>query len=174
MEYQRLEELLERYLEGQSTLEEEALLKEYFSQAGLPPEQKEMQELFRYFANAGQVAASPFDMRNELNAALESEWKKETGSRFRRIFLWVGSAAAVIALSFGIYKYQNKPGPIVKDTFTDPRLAYIETKRALLLVSRTMNRHTANLKYLAKIDESFKHASKIAEIDKVVNSVKNK
>ena len=174
MEYREIEELLNRYLEGESTLEEEAQLKEYFSRPGLSPEHHEMQEMFRYFAAANHEATPPFDINDELSAVIESEWKKENKNRFRRIIGWAASAAAVLAISFGIYSYLNKPQATIKDTFKDPRLAYLETKRALLLVSNTMNRNTASLKYLAKVDESFNHMKKIAEIDKVVNSVKNK
>ena len=174
MEYREIEELLTRYLEGETTLEEEALLKEHFSQPGIPPEQRDMQEMFRYFAKAEQEASARYDISAELNAIIDNEWKKETRSNFRRVYIWAGSAAAILAISFGIYKYQNKPVATVKDSFTDPKLAYIETKQALLLVSRAMNRHTTSLKYLARIDETFNRATKIAEIDKVVNSVKNK
>jgi len=174
MEYQKIEEIVNRYLEGESTLEEESLLKEYFSQPGLPDEHSEMKELFNYFTEKQREITPSFDVSADLNLLIENEWKRETRSRFRRVLAWVGSAAAVLVLSFGIYQYMDKPEAAIKDTYKDPQLAYIETKRALLLVSRTMNRNTANLKYLSKVDESFNHVKKVAEIDKVVNSVKNK
>ncbi len=174
MEYRVIEEIMNRYLEGKSTLEEETLLREYFSQPGLPAEQLEMKELFSYFAEEHRQAAPSFDVSADLNSLIENEWKRETRSRFRRVSAWVGSAAALLVLSLGIYQYIDKPEPPVKDTFKDPKLAYIETKRVLLMVSRSMNHNTTNLKYLAKVDESFGHLKRVAEIDKIVNSVKNK
>jgi hypothetical protein len=173
MEYQEIEEILNKYLEGESTLEEETKLKEYFSQAGLPEEHREMQELFHYFAHANHEAVPNFDVSAELNSLVEKEWKKETRNHFRRIVAWVGSAAAVLVLTFGIFQYTNKPEVVIKDTYKDPKLAYAETKKALLLVSRTMNRSTTSLKYLSKVDQSFNHMKKVAEIDQVINSVKN-
>jgi hypothetical protein len=172
MEYHEIEEILNRYLEGESTLEEEAMLKEYFSQPGLPEEQREMQDLFRYLNEARQESAPTFDVTANLNSLIEKEWQKETRNRFRRIIAWAGSAAAVLILSVGIFQYINKPEAVIKDTYKDPKLAYLETKRALMLISRTMNHNTANLKYLSKVDESFDQMKKIAKIDKVVNSVK--
>lgn len=172
MEYQKIDEILNRYMEGESTLEEEALLKQYFSQPGLPAEHIEMKELFNYFIDAQRETTPPFDVSTDLNLLIENEWKKETRSRFSRAAKWIGSAAAVLVLSFGIYQYMDKPEPAIKDTYKDPQMAYIETKRVLLLVSKTMNRNTANLKYLEKVDESFNHLQKVAEIDKIVNSVK--
>ncbi len=174
MEYNAIEEILNRYLEGETTLEEEALLREYFSQPDLPAEQNESKKMFSYFAEAQRQTAPSFDVSADLNSLIEKEWKRETRSRFRRVSAWVGSAAAVLVLSLGIYQNMEKPEPVIKDTFKDPKLAYLETKRALLMVSRTMNHNTTNLKYLTKVDESFSHLKKVAEIDKIVNSVKNK
>ena len=173
MEYHEIEEILNRYLEGESTLEEEALLKKYFSRDDLLTEQRETQELFRYLNEAKQESAPPFDINDELNLLIEKEWKKETRGHFRRILAWTGSAAAVLVLSFGVFQYMNKSQTIIKDTYKDPKLAYLETKRALLLISRTMNHNTVNLKYLSKVDESFNQMKQISKIDKVVNSVKN-
>ena len=173
MECKEIEKLLNRYLEGESTLEEEALLKEYFSQPGIPVEHLEMQEIFRYLAKVGKESAPPFDVTKELNAVIENEWKKESVNRFRRVYAWIGSAAAVLIISFGIFQYLNKPETGIKDTYKDPKLAYLETKQALMKVSRIMNRNTAKLKYLTNVDASFEQVQKVAKIDKVVNSVKN-
>jgi hypothetical protein len=172
MEYHEIEELLNRYLEGESTLEEEAMLKQYFSQPELPPGHREMQELFRYFVATGKESDPPFDMTVEINSVIERELNKEHRSRFRLLFVWVAGTAAVLAVSFGIYRYTYRTPPVVNDTFSDPKMAYLETKRALLMVSRAMNRNTASLKYLANIDKSFNKVQKISEIDKVVSSVK--
>lgn len=173
MEYKEIEKLLNKYLEGESSLEEETLLKEYFAQPGLPVEQSEMQEMFRYFTDSRSESAPPFDISNELNTLIESEWKKETTNRFRRMIAWAVSAAAVLVISFGLFQYLNKPEAVVKDTFKDPTLAYLETKKTLMMVSRVMNRNTANLKYLSKVDESFDQVQKVAKIDQIVNSVKS-
>ena len=174
MEYKEIEELLNRYLEGETTLEEEAFLKDYFSKPGLSQEHAEMQEMFRYFADKKDEAAPPFDIRDQLTMLVENESKFENRNRFRNIIAWAGSAAAVLVISSGIFQYVNRPETFVKDTFKDPRLAYIETKRALLLISKTMNRNTSGLKYLAKVDESFEHMRKMGEINKMVDAVKNK
>ncbi len=173
MEYNGIEELLNKYLEGESSLEEEVLLKEYFSQASLPDERKEMQQLFLYFAFAEKESAPAPGITGELNRLIENEWKTENIRRFRKVMAWVAGAAAMVIISFGTYQYINKPEALVKDTFKDPKLAYLETKRVLLLVSRSMNQNTKKLKYLSKVDESFAHLQKFAQIDKVVNSVKN-
>jgi len=173
MEYNEIEKLLNKYLEGESTLEEEALLEEYFSQTGLPEELREIREMFLYRAEAKLESVPSFNVTNELSAVIENEWKKESVNRFRHFYAWVGSAAAVLVISFGLFQYMNKPEPMIKDTYKDPKLAYLETKQALMKISKVMNRNTAKLKYLSTMDKSFDQVQKIAQIDKVVNSVKN-
>jgi hypothetical protein len=173
MEYAEIKKLLNKYLEGETSLEEEALLHEQFHRTDLPGDDPELKEMFRYFLEARQETAPQFNITDELNALIANAHEKETRHRFRPLYAWIASAAAILLISLGIFQYLNKPEPTVKDTFKDPHLAYLETKRALLLISNTMNRNTANLKYLAKVDESFNHMKKIAEIDKVLNSVKN-
>lgn len=173
MEYKEIEKLLNKYLEGESSLEEEALLKDYFAQPGLPAEQHEMQEMFRYFTDSKSESSPPFNITNEINTLIESEWKKETNNHFRRIIAWAVSAAAVLVISIGLFQYLNKPEAVVKDTYKDPKLAYLETQKALMMVSRVMNRNTVKLKYLSKVDESFEQVQKVAKIDQIVNSVKN-
>ncbi|MEI6062076.1 MAG: hypothetical protein WCR72_15345 [Bacteroidota bacterium] len=172
MEPKEIEKLLNRYLEGESTLEEEGLLKEYFAQPGIHGEHSEMKELFTYLLVARQESEPHFDITNALNAVVENEWKKVSEQRFRRIYAWIGSAAAVLVLSFGTFHYLNKAEPQVKDSFKDPKLAYLETKQALMMVSKVMNHNTAKLRYLSKVDESFSQVQKIAQIENIVNSVK--
>jgi hypothetical protein len=174
MDYNEIKELLNKYLEGETSLEEEALLREQFNKSGFPVDDPELKEMFHYFAKARQETTPQFNITDELNTLIENAGEKETRHRFRPLYAWIGSAAAVLIISLGIFHSLNKPEPTIKDTFKDPKLAYLETKRALMLISNTMNRNTANLKYLAKVDESFNHMKKIAEIDKVLNSVKNK
>jgi hypothetical protein len=173
MEYAEIKKLLNKYLEGETSLEEEALLREQFHRTDLPGDDPELKEMFRYFLDSRQETAPQFNITDELNALIQNAQEKQT-RRLNPLYAWIGSAAAVLLISLGIFQYLNKPEPTIKDTFKDPKLAYLETKRALLLISNTMNRNTANLKYLAKVDESFNHMKKIAEIDKVLNSVKNK
>jgi len=174
MEYKEIEHLLNKYLEGETTLQEEALLKEYFDRDDLPEHQPEIVDMFRYFASAQRQEAPPFDVNAELNGLVDRQWKKQTRYRFAPLARWVAGTAAVLAISFGLFQFLNKPETQLKDTYNDPNLAYLQAKEVLLLVSNTMNRNTSKLRYLSAIDKSYSGIRQVAEIDKVVNSVKNK
>ncbi len=80
-----------------------------------------MKKLFNYFTEEQRETTPSFDITADLNSLIENEWKKETRSRFSRAAKWIGSAAAVLVLSFGIYQYMDKPEPAIKDTYNDPQ-----------------------------------------------------
>ncbi|NVO19194.1 MAG: phage holin family protein [Bacteroidetes bacterium] len=171
MEYQEIDRLLNAYLEGNLSLEEEKYLREFLLAENLPVEFRGFKEMFSYFAERTQETYPDFDLTAQLNTLVENEWQKENKTRFRKLLLLSGSAAAVLIIALTALFFLNKPAP-VKDTFSDPKLAYMEAKRALLKVSLVMNRHNAKLKYLEKIDESFQKAGKLNKINEVLYTVK--
>jgi hypothetical protein len=174
MDYQNINEILEKYFEGNTTQEEENLIREYFLKTDLPVEHQYLKKMFHYFNEAKINSKPDFNVNAELNSIIDNQWKKESKIRFNRILKWSSSVAAIFILGIGIFHYYSKPSVKVKDTFSNPDQAYIETKRALLYVSNCMNKNTSNLKYLAQIDKSYKKLSKIGEMDKIVNSLKSK
>lgn len=56
MELANIEKLLEKYLEGTTTLQEETTLKNYFNKGLVAPHLQEYQPLFMYFASAKEVS----------------------------------------------------------------------------------------------------------------------
>ncbi len=54
MELVNIEKIVEKYLEGSTTLQEEATLRNYFAQGNVAPHLQEYQPLFMYFASAQQ------------------------------------------------------------------------------------------------------------------------
>lgn len=174
MDYQKINELLEKYFESKTTLEEEILIREYFSKTDLPAEHQYLKQMFQYFNEEKIHGNSELNINAELNSLIENQWKKDTKVKLYRALKWTGRVAAIIIVAIGTYIYFNKPSTEIKDTYSNPDQAYIETKRALMYVSYCMNRNTANLKYLAEIDKSYKKLSKIGEMDKIVKSLKNK
>ena len=154
-----IEELLEKYYNGETSLEEERKLHWYFQTQDIPMHLKPDAEIFRYHYEQTREEASP-DLTEKLSKLIDEKGRK---SRFllpvRSIRIISGIAASILillALWIGIgrdFMQQRSLGRFA-DTFDDPQLAYLETKKALLLVSEKLNTGTKELQHLKKYNQS--------------------
>lgn len=87
----QIEALLDKFMDGQTTLEEEAQLAEYFSSDDVPEQWQDYRAMFNYF-----------------DRGMTRQDVPPTGSR--RIWWWTGAAAAAVAaIVIGITVWLNKP-----------------------------------------------------------------
>lgn len=90
----QIEELLNKFMEGNTTIEEESLLSEYFSTTPhIPDEWADYKAMFGY-----------------LDRGLEGDLLPESASPTHRKWLWwtsISAAAAVVALVFGLKALNN-------------------------------------------------------------------
>lgn len=90
----QIEELLNKFMEGNTTIEEESLLSEYFSTTPhIPDEWADYKVMFGY-----------------LDRGLEGDLLPESASPTHRKWLWwtsISAAAAVVALVFGLKVLNN-------------------------------------------------------------------
>lgn len=96
---QKIELLLSRFMAGESTLDEERILTDYFRTADVCPEWKEYKEMFALF-DAGEVDVE--------NVEQDSPQRISTITEKPRIIMlrwFVSGIAASIAILFGIYTY---------------------------------------------------------------------
>lgn len=154
-----IEELLEKYYNGETSLEEERKLHWYFQTHEIPMHLRPDAEIFRYHYKRTREEASP-ELSDKLSKLVDEQDKK---SRFIipvRSIRWISGIAAsiliLLSLWIGIGRdtiQQRHPGKFA-DTFDDPQLAYLETKKALLLVSEKLNTGTKELQHLKKYNQS--------------------
>lgn len=130
MELAKIEQLLETYFEGNTTLAEEAVLEAYFTKGEIAPHLQTYQPLF-----AGFEAA-----RNEVS---RQELQLPTLSASKNRAWWYGLAASVV-IAIGIAGY----------TFSQPSLtaeeqeaiaAFNESKAAMKLLAQNFNKGTQDL-----------------------------
>lgn len=102
MNYQYIEQLLDRYWEGRTTLEEEQILRSFFSQPDIPEDMRQYAPLFRYETEEKDVClGKDFDTR--MSALLDSETKvKAKRIRLSTRFAPLLKAAALIAVAITI------------------------------------------------------------------------
>ena len=137
----RIEELLDKYWKCETSLEEEKELRSFFNENEVPDELKETSLLFRYFEDQKKqtVNEARFDKRVK---AKTSEEKR--GKVVKMFFTSAKIAAGVVVLIAASYLVREEirksyPEEIV-DTYSDPQLAFEETKKALMMISKTFGK----------------------------------
>lgn len=159
-----IEELLDKYYNGETSTEEEKILRRFFSQQEIPGRFKADGELFRFFMKERE-SELPGNLEERLIGTLspssvtEAPMAAPGGEElvkpvFRLRVFWMSGIAAAILILAGIFVDLRirRHSPMI-DTYKDPYLAYAEAKRVLYLVSDKMNEATKPLKNLDRIDE---------------------
>ena len=168
MDYRKIEELLKKYWNAETSIEEEKELKMYFrnNEADLPNHLKEVANLFLYYdrEKAGRTDRS-FDRGLFSHLDDYTSYKINNSRNFSKSFLKIAAAIVfVILISIGVQQLivnNNPEKTVVASTYEDPEKAFEETKRALLFIS-------------AKLNEGKEHAAEgLATINKVNKQVKN-
>lgn len=136
MESHKIEVLLKRYFEAKTSLEEEAVLKRYFNSDQVAPE---------------LLAYSP--MFQSLGKSAEDRF---TGTvvlpKKSMLRPWMGAAAAIALLTSTVLGYQYGQRKAAEEA--EARIAYQETKKAMMLLAENLNRGTEKLTYLNEFEQT--------------------
>ena len=146
MESARIEKLLEKYYEAETTLKEENELKDYFSKSDVPAHLAEHKKLFNYF-NDSSLETSNRSIKL-INRTIALRW------------LSVAAMLVFFVSVFGLYQ-QNEAEK------EEARLAYQETQKALELISKSLNKGTGAI---AQLDNFNKGTSAMAELQTFENT----
>lgn len=102
MNYQYIEQLLDRYWECKTTVEEEQILRSFFSQPDIPENMRQYAQLFRYEAEEKDVCLSK-DFDSRMANIINSETKvKAARIRLSTRFAPLLKAAALVAVAITI------------------------------------------------------------------------
>lgn len=143
--------LLDKYLDGTSSLEEENVLKEFFSKENVP---EEFRSEAQWFNHTRKQAIKEEDIRL-LETGL-SNWVDEQSRNERTVRMrsWLIGIAAGLAILIGAtFFLKHKTTDKTLDTYEDPQIAYLEAKKVLLYVSQTLNKGTEKLETVSRIQE---------------------
>ncbi|MBS4058707.1 MAG: hypothetical protein KGZ82_15445 [Bacteroidales bacterium] len=138
MHIREIERLLEKFYNGETSLQEEALLREWFASAEIP---SHLASLKAQFAPdlVKSKAELPDEAFDEAFFQLIDQHEKTHKAYSLRKMIYAGlGLAASLAIMLSIY-LEFKPRTI-EDTFNDPALAYEEVQRAMLFVSSKLNK----------------------------------
>jgi hypothetical protein len=143
MALDRIENLIDKYFEGETSIAEENELKVYFSSTDVAQHLKQYQTIFGYFSQAKE---------QQFTQEIPLQTKK------RNLVLWLSIAASVVVmLSVGTMMYLNndKEEQFVACSPEDnPELALQQTEKALALVSEHLNTGIESVSYINEYEQS--------------------
>jgi hypothetical protein len=144
MNTDEVKKLLEKYYEGDSSIDEELILKEFFSRDEMPEEFKAERDIFCYFLQSSGMPLPSGGFTDRIISAVDDADIRLKRSDRRRIFRIVTGIAASILIIAGSYLYFNYRSEQA-DTYSNPELAYNEAMKILVDVSVRLNRGTMEL-----------------------------
>ena len=147
-----IEKLLEKYEDGETSLKEEHVLKNYFASDTVAPHLEMYKPMFAYF------------LVNQ-----QEQFTKDVPLKTKRTFnyKWL-SVAAVAVLMVGFYFNQ----PIVSSyenyaygTYNEPQEALDEITKSLAMISSSFNKGTSAVGYLNEVNKGTATLSYLNEIE---------
>ena len=143
MALDRIEILIEKYFEGETSIAEEKELKAYFSSSDVAQHLEQYKPVFGYFSQAKQ---------EQFTASIPLK----SGRKQKRL-AWLSVAASVVVmLGIGFFAYQNTSEPTQENlgVIDDPEIAFRETQKALELISKHVNTGIESMNYLGEYQQS--------------------
>jgi len=183
---EEIRKLLERFYLGETSLEEEKMLQDYFSSSSIPEELLPDRDLFRSMRNAAESVAVPEGLNQKILNVIDLQERKVVRTRRISVFSLSGLAAGLlifIALYAGYFKADSRTAMAqeMTDTYENPQDAYEEAKRTLAYVSAKLNTGTSELEHvvnaskttsdplksLSKINKGAKELSLLGQLQRV-------
>lgn len=172
LENNDIRELLNRYWEGQTSIEEERRLKEFFAYGVVPEELLEEANWFR------SLVTAPVDgLDDDFDAALLGHISGNKGGgrvltpNFFRMY-WKAAAAVLLIVGMGswaIWSSEVFTAPPAANTLTEAQPsqqqieeAYEQTRNALFMISSRMNHGKSKVKELGKFEQATEQVKTIS------------
>ena len=152
MESVKIETLLEKYFEAKTSIEEERFLKEYFSKSDIPPHLEVYKGMFNYFTSSALDTS-----KRNIQVTNRSAYVK-----------WLSIAAMLIFFVslFGLYRKNQ----VEKE---QARLAYVETQKALQLISHSLNKGTEAMAHLENFNKGTEAMAQLETYNRTQNRIFN-
>lgn len=146
MELNKIENILEKYFQGETSIAEENQLKQYFSSPDVAQHLEQYKPFFGYFSQVKE-------QKSAYEILLQSK---------KRNVAWLSIAAsAVLLLGVGTYFFvseQNNTDVVASQselgTYDDPEEAFKATQKALALLSKNVNVGIESVQYINEYEQS--------------------
>lgn len=168
MNTKHIETLIGRYFNGETSLQEEQQLRDFFLQDELPGHLAHLKAIFLISKQELPALQDSFDQ--DFFHAIKL--KTQVSQKRKRQAIWsvIVASAASILLFYSVLTFFHPAR--IEDTFNDPSLAYEQASQALFFVSGHLSKgmrpaHEAG----QKLDKSVEEISRISNLNKGMNHV---
>ncbi|RAJ06787.1 hypothetical protein LX64_01914 [Chitinophaga skermanii] len=160
MDFNQTRALIAKYWECETSLQEEAQLREFFStyKGELPGDLQEAAPMFQYFQQESQAetaAIAALIADGPWESPIETKPATKVVSMRKPFYTgWMRYAAVVmmtVGLGYSVQQFNDKYQEEVKLN-AEVHEAFEETQRALLLLSKNLNKGTKPMENLSKIN----------------------
>ena len=163
MNTKEIEGLLEKFYQGNSSLREEKLLRDFFQGRQIPAHLKSHQPLFTFFADEQRQVISNVDFEKQVTEqfafrSAERQPKPMYPKRNRLLFM-TGIAATILLLISLFYTFHHdifNTDQSRNDSY-NTKLAYADANEALLIVSSNLNAGLKQVSRLQMVDKAMKN-----------------
>lgn len=158
MDSNKIEALLAKYWECDTSLEEENELREYFNQQDIPAQFREAAALFAYFGQQRNKQVIDLTFDSKVVESVKTSTTANKSKVVRLLYNFSRIAAGLIVVVVATYYIRSEirkttPQEMV-DTYSDPKLAFEETKKALLMISKSFGHAEEQAKKINLLNEA--------------------
>jgi hypothetical protein len=152
MNEKEVNSLLEKYYSGVSTVEEESLLREFFTGENVPAGFEAEKEIFAYYRLGSLIPEPSHDFEARILDRIESaESNRISFNPLKSLYPFIGIAASILIVAGFYFFFAQKQN--LQNTYSDPKIAYMETRKILFDVSSKMNRASLGLQPVEKLSQ---------------------
>lgn len=171
MNTREIEILIGRYFEAETTLEEEKLLKQFFSGNNVPDELKHHSALFKFASNEEKLHA-PSLTDEQLSGSIQG--KKRNLFANRRSYLTLAGIAASLLLFVALWQtFDGNNNVQTSPAYTQSEIdeALQVTQKTLAFASEILNHGTAPLENLNRLNAAAPVAEGLQKLETGINEM---
>jgi hypothetical protein len=166
MDFNNMEELLKKYWNCETTLEEEKQLREFFGGNNIPDQWKDTAALFQYFEVSKKKSLNDMAFEGQVMGKVNSPKQGKLVKLAYNAMRIAAGLAVVIAATWFIRKEVRETTPqAVVDTYDDPKMAFEETKKALLMISKSFGTAEEQTRKIKMFNEAQEEIQKEKETE---------
>lgn len=169
MDSEKIDELIQKYWRCETSLEEEQELHAFFSGSKVPDHLKESALLFKYFSAQRNKNLTDVTFDKQLMKKIRPPQRRTTTLLYNSMRIAAGILVLIAAIWLVRMEVRESTPTQVADTYDDPKMAFEETKKALMMISRSFSAAEQQAKKIGMFNEAQQNVQKAPSASETIN-----